>query len=102
MFRHSVLFAWKQEATEEQRAEAIAQIASLPTLLPTVRAFASGPDVRVNDDNYDFAVTVDFDDAAGYLAYRDDPRHREIVSKYISPITAERAAVQYEFHPRTG
>jgi hypothetical protein len=97
MFRHTVLFAWKQEVTEEQRAEAIAQIASLPTLLPTVRAFASGPDVGVNADNYDFAVTADFDDATGYLAYRDDPRHREIVSKYISPIIVERAAVQYEF-----
>jgi hypothetical protein len=97
MFRHTVLFAWKEEATEEQKAEAIAQIASLPTLLPTVRAFASGPDAGVNADNYDFAVNADFDDAAGYLAYRDDPRHREIVAKYITPIIVERAAVQYEF-----
>lgn len=97
MFRHSVLFAWKQDVTEEQIAEAMDHIASLPTLMPTVRAFAAGPDAGVNTDNYDFAVIVDFDDAAGYLAYRDDPRHRDIVAKYISPITAERAAVQYEF-----
>jgi hypothetical protein len=97
MFRHTVLFVWKQEATEDQKAEAAAQIATLPTLVPTIRGFASGTDAGVNDDNYDFAVTVDFDDAAGYLAYRDDPRHREIVAKYISPIIVERAAVQYEF-----
>lgn len=97
MFRHIVLFAWNQEATEEQKAEAAAQVASLPTLVPTIRAFASGADARVNADNYDFAVTADFDDVAGYLAYRDDPRHREIVAKYISPIRAERAAIQYEF-----
>jgi hypothetical protein len=97
MFRHSVLFVWKRDATDEQKAEAYEQIASLPTLIPTIRAFASGVDAGVNDDNYDYAVTVDFDDAAGYLVYRDDPRHREIVAKCISPITAERAAVQYEF-----
>jgi hypothetical protein len=97
MFRHIVLFAWNQEATEEQKAEAAAQVASLPTLVPTIRAFASGADARVNADNYDFAVTADFDDVAGYLAYRDDPRHREIVARYISPIRAERAAIQYEF-----
>jgi Stress responsive A/B Barrel Domain len=97
MFRHSVLFVWKRDATNEQKAEAYEQIASLPTLISTIRAFASGGDAGVNDDNYDYAVTVDFDDADGYLAYRDDPRHRAIVAKYISPITAERAAVQYEF-----
>jgi len=97
MFRHTVLFAWKPEATPEEKQEAAARIASLPSLLPTVRAFAAGPDARVNADNFDYAVTADFDDEAGYLKYRDDPRHREIVAKYIAPITAERAAVQYEF-----
>jgi hypothetical protein len=97
MFRHSVLFAWKPDATEEQMAAALEQIASLPDIIPTVRGFSAGADAAVNADNYDYAVIVDFDDAAGYLAYRDDPRHRDIVAKYISPITAERAAVQYEF-----
>ena len=97
MFRHTILFVWKQEATPEQKAEAAAQVASLPTLVPTIRAFASGADVGLREGNYDFAAAADFDDVAGYLAYRDDPRHREIVDKYISPILAQRAAIQYEF-----
>jgi hypothetical protein len=97
MVRHIVLLAWKQEATPGQKAEAAARLASLPTLVPTIRAFASGADIGVIEGNYDFAVTADFDDAAGYLAYRDDPRHREIVAEYIAPIRAEGAAVQYEF-----
>jgi hypothetical protein len=97
VFRHSVLFCWRPEATPQQREAAAAQVARLPSLVPTVRAFASGSDAGVNEDNYDFAVTADFDDAAGYIAYRDDPAHREIVAKFIAPILAERAAVQYEF-----
>jgi Stress responsive A/B Barrel Domain len=72
-------------------------IASLPTLVPTIRAFASGADIGVIEGNYNFAVTADFDDAAGYLAYRDHPGHREIVATYIAPIRAEGAAVQHEF-----
>ena len=96
MLRHIALLAWKQEATPEQKAEAAAQIASLPTLVPTIRAFASGADAGIREDTYDFAVTADFDDAAGYLAYRDDPRHQEIVAKYIAPIRAKGAAVQHE------
>ena len=97
MVRHIALLAWKQDATPGQKAEAAAQIASLPTLVPAIRGFASGADAGVSEKNYDFAVTADFDDAAGYLAYRDHPRHREIVAKYIAPIRARGAAVQFEF-----
>ena len=52
---------------------------------------------RVNEGNYDFAVTADFDNINGYLAYRDDPAHRAIVAAYVAPITGRRAAVQFEF-----
>jgi Stress responsive A/B Barrel Domain len=97
LIRHIVLLAWKQEATAAQKAETAAQIASLPTLVPVIRAFASGADAGIIENNYDFAVTADFDDAAGYLAYREDPRHREIAAKYIAPIRAASAAIQYEF-----
>jgi hypothetical protein len=97
MIRHAVLLEWKQEATPEQKAEAAFQLALLPTLVPTIRAFASGADVGVNENTYDFAVTADFDEAAGYVSYRDHPRHQEIVAKYIAPIRAKGVAVQFEF-----
>lgn len=97
MIRHSVLFKWKPEATQEQLQQAAVELAKLPSIVPSVRAFASGPDAGLNQGNFDFAVAADFDDEAGYLAYRDDPGHRDIVQRYITPILAERAAVQFEF-----
>jgi hypothetical protein len=97
MFRHTVLFRWKPEATDEQKKEVASQVGRLPSLVPTVRGFAAGPDARVNEGNFDFAVSADFDDVNGYLTYRDDAQHREIVATYIAPILAERSAVQYEF-----
>jgi hypothetical protein len=96
MIRHIVLLLWKQEATPGQKAEAAAQLASLPRLVPTIRAFASGPDIGLREENYDFAVVADFDDAAGYLSYRDDPLHVDMVAKHIAPIRAEGAPVQFE------
>lgn len=73
-----------------------------PTLGTKTRDVKSAPSppgaVMITiEGNYDFAVTADFDNVAGYLAYRDHPRHREIVANYIAPIRAEGAAVQYEF-----
>jgi hypothetical protein len=97
MFRHTVLFRWKAEAAPEQKEETVSQLALLPSLVPSLRAFASRADAGLNEGNYDFAVTADFDDLAGYLTYRDDPRHREIVTKYVEPILADRAVIQYSF-----
>jgi hypothetical protein len=97
MFRHIAMFRWTPEATLEQKETAAAQVALLPTFIDSLRVFASGPDAGVNAGNFEFAVTADFDNLEGYLAYRDDPRHREIIAKYITPILADRAAIQYEF-----
>ena len=97
MIRHTVLFSWKPEATEEEKQQARKEVARLPSIVPSVRAFVSGPDVGLNQGNFDFAVTADFDDEAGYLAYRDDPAHRDMVQRFILPIAAQRAAVQFGY-----
>ena len=96
MIRHTALFKWAADAIDEQKQAAATEVAKLPSIVPSIRAFESGPDAGFNQGNFDFAVTADFDDEAGYLAYRDDPAHREIVQRYVTPIVAQRAAVQYE------
>ena len=97
MIRHTVLFAWKPEATDEQKRQGATELAKLPSIVPSLRAFASGPDARLAQGNFDFALSADFDDQAGFFAYRDDPWHRDVIKRYIVPITAQRVAVQFEF-----
>lgn len=97
MIRHTALFKWTAEATDEQKAAVLAELSSLPPIVQSIRGFALGPDVGVAAGNFDFAVTADFDDEAGFFAYRDDPAHRDIVSRTIAPIMAQRAAVQFRF-----
>jgi hypothetical protein len=97
MIRHVVLFRWKPEATQEQKARAASEIAKLPSIVPSVRGFECGADIRVNEGNFDFSVTADFDDEAGYIAYRDDPAHRQMVADFIVPAAADRAAIQFQY-----
>lgn len=97
MIRHVVLFRWKPEATQAQQARAASEIATLPSIVSSIREFASGADIGVNEGNFDFSVAADFDDEAGYIAYRDDPAHRQIVADFVAPIVAERAAVQFQY-----
>jgi hypothetical protein len=102
MIRHVVLFRWTGEATEEQKQRVAAEIARLPSLVPSLRAFHIGSDLGINPGNFDFAVAADFDDIDGYLAYRDHPEHRAMISQFIQPVAAQRAAVQYDFLGGTG
>ena len=97
MIRHTVLFSWKPEATDEQKRQGATELAKLPEIVPSVRAFACGPDAGLSQANFDFAISADFDDQAGFFAYRDDPWHRHVIQRYILPITAPRAAVHFEF-----
>jgi Stress responsive A/B Barrel Domain len=97
MIRHNVLFKWKPETTDEEKQRVATELAKLPSIVPSLRAFASGPDAGLAQGNFDFTASADFDDEAGFFAYRDDPAHREIVERYILPITAQRVAVQFEF-----
>jgi hypothetical protein len=97
MIRHTALFKWTAEATGEQKAAVPAELGVVGPAVPSVRAFAMGADAGVAPGNFDFAVTADFDDEAGFFAYRDDPAHREVVARVIAPITAQRVAVQFAF-----
>jgi hypothetical protein len=96
MFRHVVLFRWAEGVTGEQQQAIAAELAKLPAQIPAIREYRVGPDAGLSPANHDFAVVADFDDAGGYLAYRDHPAHRAVVDTHITPILAERAAVQYE------
>jgi Stress responsive A/B Barrel Domain len=102
MIRHVVLFRWAEETTEEQKQRVAAELARLPALVPSLRAFHIGSDLGINQGNFDFAVAADFDDVDGYLAYRDHPEHRAMISQFILPAAAQRVAVQYEFLGGTG
>ncbi|HEY1343730.1 MAG TPA: Dabb family protein [Streptosporangiaceae bacterium] len=95
MFRHVVLFTWTEDATAAQKHALAGELRKLPSVIDAIRLYHVGPDAGLNPGNFDFAVVADFDDADGYLAYRDHPVHREVVEKYLNPIVTRRAAVQY-------
>jgi hypothetical protein len=91
------MFTWKPEATEEQIKRVPAELARLPSVIPSLKAYSMGTDIGVNEGNWQFVIVADFDDLDGYLAYRDDPTHRGIIAEHIQGLVAQRAAVQYEF-----
>jgi len=95
MFRHVVMLRWAPDATSAQRFAAQASLSELPGIIPEIRSYLIGTDAHVNEGNFDLVIVADFDDVDGYLVYRDHPEHQLMIRERISPILAERAAVQH-------
>ncbi|GAA4229086.1 hypothetical protein GCM10022254_20750 [Actinomadura meridiana] len=95
-FRHVVLIKWAEGTTTGQQDELAARLGELPAVIPEIRGYSLGADVGLSPAAHDFAIIADFADQDAYLVYRDHPSHREVVDRYLTPITAERTVVQYE------
>jgi hypothetical protein len=95
MIRHCVLLRFRDDATEDQRRAVLDGLASLPTAIDAIERYDFGLDAVGAVENWDLAVTADFADIDGYLEYAGHPAHVWLVTEHISPILAERAAVQF-------
>ena len=92
--RHVVLFSWR-EGTAPDRIEAVRNgLAALPGIIPQIVDYRFGADLGINPGNADFAVVADFASLEDYLAYRDHPEHRRVITELLTPIIANRVAVQ--------
>jgi hypothetical protein len=97
MLRHVVMFKLSGDMTDEQKDALRAGLGRLPEIIPDVRSYRFGDDVGLNEANFDFAVTADFDDADGFFAYRDHPDHKQVVAELLAPFVTQRASVQFEW-----
>ena len=97
MFRHVVMFTFKGDTTEVQKEALAAALHQLPELIPEIRSYCFGRDLGLREDNYEFAITADFDDTDGFLVYSSHPDHLKAIAEFAAPIAKTRAAVQFEW-----
>lgn len=54
-----------------------------------------GPDLRLREGSWDFAITSDFADEQAYRAYDGDAEHNRIRREMFAPLCAEIVRVQF-------
>lgn len=96
MVRQVILVRWNKAATEDMKQQVAAGLLGLREEIDLIRDVRLGADLRVRPDNFDFAVSVDFDSAEDYLTYREHPAHLRVVNDLIAPTMAERAGVVFD------
>ena len=97
MLRHVVMVRLREDMTADQKEALRAGLGRMPEVIPAIRAYRFGEDVGLNEGNFDFVVTADFDDADGYLAYRDHPDHQKLAKELMGPFVTQRAAIQFDW-----
>lgn len=95
MLHHIVLVRWTDESSESERAAARAAMAAFPERIDAIETLTVGADVGLNETNYDLALVATFADEAAWQTYQQHPVHTAFVRDVLSPILAQRAAIQY-------
>ena len=90
-----IIFTFKPGTGARQVAEAAGELDRLPGLVASIRRLSHGADLGGFEHNADYALIADFDDLDGYVAYRDDPRHRQIITDTMEPLIEQYVRVQY-------
>ncbi|CAN5610123.1 hypothetical protein BH10ACT3_BH10ACT3_15240 [soil metagenome] len=96
MLRHVVLLKFVDGTPPEQIDGIVASLQQLPSHLPSLVRYEVGRNVGLTDGAADLAIVAEFDDADGYVLYRDDPTHQAIIQADIAPFLAERLGTQVE------
>jgi hypothetical protein len=92
--RHIVLLSLDERCDVDGLVDALR---ALPPVIPELRRYEVGVDAGLSEGNATLAVLAEFDDAAGWAAYRDHPQHVQVVAERIRPHLAQRLAVQHPF-----
>ena len=101
MIRHVVLFRF-EPGTDAAAVTAMADaLDRLPSSIPEIVTYRQGPDLGAIDTDWDHALVAEFDSIEDYRVYEAHPDHRAVIDRYITPILADLARVQYEVEDDT-
>lgn len=94
--RHVVSFQFKEEVSEERRAQAIRDFLDLQNRIPEIKQFEGGENISEegHDKGFTHCYVLTFEDEAGRNAYLPHPAHLEVAKKN-KPLMKDLFVVDY-------
>lgn len=94
MIRHTVTFKLKHENGSKEEGEFLDEARKLSSL-PTVQKFECLKEVGKKND-YDFGLSMEFDDMDAYAAYNNHPEHIGFVQNVWIPQVIDFIEIDFE------
>jgi hypothetical protein len=95
MLTHIVIWKYKAEVTPDARAEHVAKLRALASVIPQLVSLNVGFDVLHLPRSYDTGLVATFHDRAGLDAYTNHPQHLEVAA-LGRELAAHVASVDFE------
>jgi hypothetical protein len=95
---HLVIFAVKDDASEEDVQDLLASLRDLRGSISNVMDLSVGEDFSGRAKGYTHGLFVRFRTADDLRAYLDHPEHRAVVEK-LDDVTSGRLVVDYDHQP---
>ena len=80
MLTHIVCWKYKEETTEQQRADHIARLRALPDVIPNIASFNVGSDILHLERSFDTGLVAVYPDRAALDFYTDHPEHQKVAA----------------------
>lgn len=93
--RHIVMFRFKAETTEDERAAFLAMLRELPARIPEIIDFEAGRDVMRLPRSFDLALVASYADLAALDRYTKHEAHLPVIER-SRQICEQVASVDYE------
>jgi len=94
--RHIVMFRFKPETTEDERAAFLAMLRELPVRIPEIIDFEAGRDVMRLPRSFDLALVASYADLAALDRYTKHEAHLPVIER-SRQICEQVASVDYEY-----
>jgi hypothetical protein len=94
MIRHTVTFKLKHRSGSSEEQEFLDEARKLSSL-PTVQKFACLKEIG-KKNNYDFGLSMEFEDMSAYEAYNNHPDHITFVQETWIPQVADFIEIDYQ------
>ena len=95
MIKHLVLAKFKPGVTKEQVAEMKKMLAALPAVIPEIKSYDFGQDIRP-EKTFDFILVSEFTDMEAIGRYRIQPDHAA-AAQHIRNLSEDMQIVDFEF-----
>ena len=95
MIRHVVLFKFRPDMTNDQKHAFSTALSDFYANYSKPLNVCHGPDLELSNGNYEYAISLDFDNSEQFISYSNDPAHLDLIKDHIQGAIIARSAIQF-------
>ena len=95
MIQHLCLINFKNELDAATQQKVVDAYNKLPELIPGIKSFKCGMDLKLLEGNYHFGIVAEFESEEAFQAYSVHPAQGEVIFPVVGELMASYTTAQF-------